>query len=164
MKMTRMLTALPIVAAALFSGCHTYPVQPPPPVYAVNAAATSQDAANLAAGVASDLRGGLERKGCIVVPAGGYAPSPNPVVNINVTLERRETARLDIWRAYEGSATASVVSGGVLYGEKSFAVAGARADSEAAAEAPVRNALSSQILEWLPSVIWEPVPREVQGN
>lgn len=145
-----MITALGACAIAALTGCTT------PPVYKINAAAKSPDARNLTGNVALDVRGTLVQRGYPVVldnPRGWFAP---PVVNVDVTFDRRETARLDVWRTYEGTAEAKVLDEGTLRGEKAFKATGKRADTEIDAEAGVRKALAAQLSAWLIEVLPPP--------
>ena len=158
MNKGRLLNALAACALAAFAGCHTIP----PPVYIVNASPKTPQAQRLAEDVAIDIRGTLVKRGYPVVfaePEDKYTP----VVSIDLLFDRRETATLDVWRAYEGAADAKVLSiGGVhprykeeeiLVGEKSFRVAGDKADNEIDAELSVHKGLSEQLVAWLSEVL-----------
>ncbi len=149
-----LLKAAAVCALVAFAGCRTVP----PPVYMINASAKTPEAQRLADGVALDLRGTLVKGGYPVV----FAEPANPytaVIGIDLLFDRRETAALDVWRTYEGTADARVSSVGgtarremdeeVLVAERAFKVAGTRADNELDAEASVREGLSAQLGAWL---------------
>ena len=152
-----MLAACALAACA---GCRSVPPPPtPPPVYTVTVMAASPAAANLASGIATDIRGTLVQRGYPVALA---APQDNvtPVIDVNVAIDRRETAKLDVWRVYEGSAVARVIDMGALRGEKAFKATGKRADTEQDAEAGVRSLLSAELSAWLADVL----PRTRRNN
>ena len=159
-----LITAFVACALAAVTGCRTAPPPPPPPppVYSVNATADVPDAASLASSVALDVRGALVARGYPVM-ANGANPAPGtPVVAVDIVLDRRTTARLDIWRTYEGTVKARVVDGGFIRAEKAFKATGKRADNERDAESGMRNALSSAVIAWLSEVLPNAHPADIR--
>ena len=134
-----------VLAAA--TGCCTT-------TYTVSASATSPDAALLARDVASDVRGRLAQRGYAV--CANDAARGSHVTRVNLSLDRRETARLDVWRTYEGKATARVVSRGTVLGERTFSALGPRADNEPDAQLALREQLVAQIADWVLTVLPPP--------
>ena len=140
-------TSMVLLAAGLtgllMSGCAT--------TYRVRAQAADGASRAMAAQLEDDVCGALVARGYTVLK-GGEGGRRTTDIRLDVT--RKEVARLDDWRLYEGKARAEVVSGkGGLMGKKSFKAKGERSLDEGEAEAGAVEGLAQQINEWLPTVL-----------
>ena len=133
------------------AGCRHRPPQPPQPhpgAVNVQIVATPKDAAsgNLAAAVKTQIEADMVQRGLSIgTPAAAD-------VTVSLDIARREAARLDVWRVYEGDADVRVnssVEQGRLIAAKSFSAKGDRSQAEAAAEMGTATALSSVLNPWL---------------
>lgn len=156
-KLARKMFCIAGLAAAV-AGCATPPRHA---VCRVDVQAASQGASGLSEAVASGVRGDLARQGYHVFAekrgrCGGG-------VSVTIAIDRKEAARLDVWRAYDATAAVKVVAGGGgrLLGEKTFSARGARCRTEKEAEAAIRKSLVKQINAWLPSVLPPPAAPDV---
>lgn len=157
--------ALGVLLVVAGGGCATTyrvtedlpPAQPPvvkplrrPPVIAVSAKPADKNAGRLT----SSLRGAVESR---LAARGMTVASPlaaNATVRIEVS--RRETARLDEWRTYEGEARLRVMTADPtarLLSETTIRAAGDRALDETKAEQGVLNGLVRKANAWLDGTV-----------
>lgn len=157
-----MLVVFAAVGASVLTGCTTYyrieevaPATAPVPVVSAPSVQVRARAVNAeATPLANHLKGGAEShltgKGMVVMSRG----TANMIVDLDVS--RRETARLEDWRVYEGSVRAKMKSTPApeaVLAERQFTATGKRGIDEAAAELGVRRSLESQVNAWLDETV-----------
>ena len=149
MKLTGKMLCIAGLAAAV-AGCATPPRHT---VCSVEATAASQSASGLSDAVATGVRGDLERLGYHVFTE--KCGRCGNALSVNIAIDRKEAARLDVWVAYDATASVKAVVGrdGRILGEKTFSAKGVRGRTEKEAEAGIRKSLVEQINAWLPSVL-----------
>lgn len=141
----------------LGAGCCHVPPQPAQPhagAVVVQVVATPKDASagSLAAAVKAQVEADLAKRGLSV----GTPAAADATVTFDVA--RREAAKLDVWRVYEGTAQARVnatAEQGRLVAAQDFAAKGERAPSEAEAEASAAKALVAKLNPWLAKYVNE---------
>jgi len=149
MKLTKKMLCIAGFAVAV-AGCATPPRHT---VCRVEGLPESRSASGLSDAVVSGVRGDLARLGYHV--SAEKRDICDNDVSVNIAIDRKEAARLDIWVAYDATAGVKVVAGrgGQILGEKTFAARGVRGRTEKEAEAGIRKSLVEQINAWLPSVL-----------
>ena len=149
MKLTGKMLCIAGFAAAV-AGCTT-PLRHD--VCRVDVQAASHGASGLSEAVASGVRGDLARLGYHVFTE--KCGRHDNAVSVDIAIDRKEAARLDVWRAYDATAGVKVVAGrgGRILGEKTFYAKGGRGRTEKEAETGIRKSLVEQINAWLPSVL-----------
>lgn len=119
------------------------------PIAAVSATPSDSSATRLAASLKASVENHLVTSGFKVTQGG----EPDSTVVMEVS--RREAARLDEWRTYEGTAEVRVgnaAESGSLVASKTFTVLGQRALDETKAEQSLKEELARRISEWLSKV------------
>lgn len=158
------------VGTSALTGCHTYyrigeadPMPSPAPletkpVIKVTAIAGSKDAESLANHLKGYAQSHLSQKGLVMSDADAN-------IGVELSVARRETARLDDWRVYEGEVRARMKNLSVaaaILAERQFTATGKRGLDEASAEKDVRTGLESQLAGWLDKTVVDvKVPVEV---
>ncbi len=160
--------AASIAAMLMTTGCttiyrvssETQPASPQDPgtrmpVASVKATPANEQAKPLSEYLKASLGNDLAARGFDVT---AKAPADS-LVTLNVS--RRETARLNDWRTYEGRVDARVteVATKRLVASKSFTAAGQRALDDVKAMEGVKGGLSKQVSKWLSGVmVAKPIP------
>lgn len=149
MKLTKKMLCIAGFAVAV-AGCATPPRHT---VCRVEGLPESRSASGLSDAVVSGVRGDLARLGYHVFTE--KCGRCGNAVSVNIAIDRKEAARLDVWVAYDAKASVKAVVGrdGRILGEKTFAARGVRGRTEKEAEAGIRKSLVEQINAWLPSVL-----------
>jgi len=125
------------------------------PVASVTATAANEQSKALANALKASIENDLSARG---FDMSASVPADSVVA---LTASRRETARLNDWRAYEGRVDASVTEAATkrLVASKSFTAAGQRALDEVKAMEGVKDGLSKQVSKWLAGVlVAQPIP------
>ena len=143
---TRMAAAAGLAAAMMAcGGCAT--------AYRVNAVARGDGNADFADAVAGDVRNELQGSGYRVLGPDGSAGWFRQQVDIDLKVSKKQEAKLDQWRSYEGKVKASVQKKGTVVGEKTFTAQSGRVRSEEAGEEKMRETFADQIGDWLKKIL-----------
>ena len=144
-RKTAAALAAGVAAILACGGCAT--------VYRVNGTGTDAGSERFAAGVENEVRGELLGSGQRVLGPGQKAGWFRPVVDVDLAATKRQDAKLDQWRSYEGKVKASVQEGkGSLLGVKTFTAKSPRTRDEEAAESAMQETLSRQIGAWVQKI------------
>ena len=150
MKMT-VAALVGMIVASAFTGCQTVPPPPPPgphdgaPVMAISVAPQTTAVTPLAQKLQLALESGAIQRGFAI------STVLRPDVTVGVALSRRETARLQDWRTYEGEALVRVVTAadGAVIGTTTITATGARGADEKSAEASLSHELNAKVDAWV---------------